>query len=176
MPETNLYSITIPPMIKTMETLKIVLDKAAVLAESKKNQYMTFESAILGEKLIFDQLDLKRQIQLVSDNAKGGASRLAEIETPKMEDTEATFVELKARLDKTIAHLQSIKPEQIAGKEGIKIILPFYSGKYITGFEYVTQYLLPNFYFHATTAYAILRKNGLDIGKSDFLGSLPLKD
>ena len=176
MSETNLYTITVPPMIKTMESLKAMLDKASILAESKKNQYMTYEAAMLAEKLIFDQLDLKRQIQFVSDNAKGGTSRLAEVETPKMEDTEATFVELKTRLNKTIEYLNTIKPEQIIGKENIKIVLPYYNGKYMTGLEYATQYLLPNFYFHATTAYAIMRKNGLDIGKSDYMGSLPLKD
>lgn len=176
MQETNLYTVVVPPMIKEMEALKAMLDKAAALAESKKNDWMTYEEALLTDKLIFDQVDLKRQIQFVSDNAKGGTSRLAEVETPKMADTETTFVELKERLTKTIEYLKTIKPEQIIGKEEIKIVLPYYNGKYMTGFEYATEYLLPNFYFHVTTAYAIMRKNGLDIGKADFMGTLPLKD
>ena len=174
--ETNLYTITVPPMIKTMGAMKIILDKAAALAESKKNDWMSYETTLLEDKLIFDQLDLKRQIQFMSDNAKGGVSRLAEVETPKMEDTEATFAELKTRLDKTIEYLKTIQPEQIIGKESIKIMLPFYGGKHMTGFEYATEYLLPNFYFHTTTAYDIMRKNGLDIGKADYMGGLPLKD
>ena len=176
MQETNLYTITIPPMIKEMVALKSILEKAQALAESKKNDWMSYEAALLADKIIFDQLDLKHQIQIVSDNAKGGASRLAEVETPKMEDTETTFVELIARLDKTITYLETIKPEQVIGKEAIKIVLPFWGTKHMTGFEYATEYLLPNFYFHATTAYDILRKNGLSIGKMDYLGTLPLKD
>ena len=101
---------------------------------------------------------------------------MAEIEIPKYEDDEKTIPELKARIEKTIAFLKSIAPEKITGKEGIKISLPYFPTKYITGFEYATEYLLPNFYFHIVTAYSILRKNGVDIGKKDYINGLPLKD
>ena len=101
---------------------------------------------------------------------------MAEIEIPKYEDDEKTIPELKARIEKTIAFLKSIAPEKITGKEGIKVSLPYFPIKYITGFEYATEYLLPNFYFHIVTAYSILRKNGVDIGKKDYINGLPLKD
>jgi len=135
------------------------------MQDSKKLSWADFEPALLADRIIFDQFPLVKQIQTACDNAKGGAARLAEIEIPKFEDTEATFEELKARIDKTIAFIKTIKPETIIGKEGVKISLPYWEDKHMTGFDYVTQYLMPNFYFHVTTAYAILRKNGVDIGK-----------
>ncbi len=175
MEETNLYSISIPPMLKALEALKGVLDKGKKHSDSKKLSWADFESALLSDRIIFDQFPLMKQVQVACDNAKGGAARLAEIEIPKFEDTEATIDELKARIDKTIAFVKTIKPEQIIGKEAIKVVLPYWEDKHMTGFDYVTQYLMPNFYFHATTAYTILRKNGVDVGKSDFAGGLPLK-
>ena len=93
-----------------------------------------------------------------------------------MEDAETTIVELKERLAKTADFLKSIKPEQIIGKEDVKITLPYWKDKYLTGAEYATQQLIPNFYFHYTTAYSILRKNGIDVGKDDYIGGLPLKN
>jgi len=173
--ETNLYTVTIPPMIKALESLKSLLEKAEKHAAGKKTPRLDFEDALLQSRLVFDQFPLVRQIQIASDNAKSAAARLAEIEIPKYEDTEKTIAELKARLDKTIEFVKSIRPEQIVGKEGIKVSLPYWDGKHLTGFEYVTEQLIPNFYFHVTTAYSILRKNGLHIGKSDYLGNLPLK-
>jgi len=175
MEETNLYSISIPPMLKALEALKGVLDKGKKHSDSKKLSWADFESALLSDRIIFDQFPLMKQVQVACDNAKGGAARLAEIEIPKFEDTEATIDELKARIDKTIAFVKTIKPEQIIGKEAIKVVLPYWEDKHMTGFDYVTQYLMPNFYFHVTTAYTILRKNGVDVGKSDFAGGLPLK-
>jgi hypothetical protein len=175
MEETNLYSISIPPMLKALEALKGVLEKGKKHADSKKLSWADFEPALLADRIIFDQFPLVKQIQVACDNAKGGAARLAEVEIPKFEDTEATIEELKLRIDKTIAFVKTIKPEQIIGKEQVKVSLPFWDGKHMTGFDYVTQYLMPNFYFHVTTAYTILRKNGVDVGKSDFAGGLPLK-
>ena len=162
-------------MLKALEALKGVLDKGKKHSDSKKLSWADFESALLSDRIIFDQFPLMKQVQVACDNAKGGAARLAEIEIPKFEDTEATIDELKARIDKTIAFVKTIKPEQIIGKEAIKVVLPYWEDKHMTGFDYVTQYLMPNFYFHATTAYTILRKNGVDVGKSDFAGGLPLK-
>ncbi|MEK7639514.1 MAG: DUF1993 domain-containing protein [Patescibacteria group bacterium] len=171
MQETNLYTITIPGMIKALESLSKLLDKAENHAGGKK----TDVEHLLNDRLVFDQFPFVRQVQIACDNAKSVAAKLAEIENPKHEDTEKTIPELKARIEKTIAFLKSIKPSQIIGKENIKIPFQFAPGKYLTGFEHATEYIIPNFYFHMTTAYSILRKNGVDIGKTDYI-NLSLKD
>lgn len=179
MEKTNLYSVSIPPMIKGLKVLSTLLDKSMAHADTKGTERQPGSKhmeTLLQQRLIFDQFPLVRQIQVASDQAKGAVGRLTEMEIPKYEDTEKTVEELKARLDKTIKFLEQVKPEQIIGKEDVKISLPYYPDKYFTGLEYVTEYLLPNFYFHMTTAYAIMRKNGVNIGKADFIGGLPLKD
>ena len=179
MHETNLYTITIPPMMKTLTALSSILDKLESHAKGKQLDWHPKgmqESALLNSHLIADQFPFVRQVQIACDNAKGAGARLAEIEMPKYEDNEKTVAELRDRIDKTIAFLKTIKPEQIIGKEGVKITLPYWGGKSMHGFEYVTNYLIPNFYFHVATAYSILRKNGVQLGKSDYTGELPLKD
>lgn len=163
-------------MVKALTALKGILEKAKAHTDTKKLSWMDFEHALLSDKLVFNQFDFTKQVQVVCDNAKGGAGRLAQVEIPKFEDTEKTFEELVARIDKTLAFVQTVKPEQVIGNEDIQVTLPYWSGKHMTGFEYATEYLVPNFYFHLTTAYAILRKNGVDIGKEDYMGGLPLKD
>lgn len=173
--ETNLYTVTIPPMRKALGALSTLLDKAGAHTETKKTERMSFEEALMSHRLVFDQFDFKKQVQVACDNAKGCAARLAEIENPKHEDTEKTIVELKARIDKTVAFLDSVKPEQVIGKEAIRTSLPYFPNMHMTGFEYATEYALPNFYFHVSTAYNILRANGVPIGKADFIGGLPLK-
>jgi len=178
MPETNLYTITVPPVMKALGALSKILDKAAAHAASKATERRPasyFEAALLNDHLIFDQFSLLMQIQRVSDNAKNGVARIAGIEAPKMEDAEKTVAELQARIEKTLAFLKTIKPEQLIGWEEAKVSLPYWNGKSLTGFEYATEYLMPNFYFHLVTAYSILRKNGLDVGKDDYIGGLPLK-
>ncbi len=175
MQKTDLYTITIPPMIQALEGLSAVLDKAISAAEAKKQDWLPFtehEAALLNDRLIFDQFSLVRQIQTACDNAKNGTSRIAGIEAPKMEDNEKTFAELKTRIANTITYLRTIKPEQLVGKEDTTVILPYWPDKKFTGFDYATRYLVPNFYFHIVTAYSIIRKNGVEIGKSDFLGSI----
>ena len=165
-------------MKKALIALSGILDKLTSHAEKKQLEWHPNgmqEDALLQSRLISDQFPFVRQVQIACDNAKGVAARLAEIEAPKFEDTEKTVAELKERIDKTIAFLDSIKPEQIIGKEEVKIVLPYWGGKSLTGFEYVTEYLIPNFYFHMATAYSILRKNGVSIGKADYLGKLPLR-
>lgn len=179
MQETNLYTVTIPPMIKSLHALSGVLGKLENHAKSKQLEWHPAgiqEQALLQSRLISDQFPFVQQVQIACDNAKGAAARLAEIEMPKFEDTEQSVAELKGLIKKTIGFMETIKPEQIIGKESIKIVLPYWHGKHMTGFEYATEYLLPNFYFHVTTAYAILRKNGVDLGKGDYIGGLPLKD
>lgn len=179
MQETNLYTITVPVMTKALQALSKILDKVSAHADSKKLEWMPaskHEEAMLNDRIIFDQFPFVRQVQIACDNAKGGAARLAEIEIPKFEDNEKTIEELKARIEKTLAFLKTIKPSQIIGKEGVKVSLPYFAGKYFTGFEYATEYLIPNFFFHVTTAYSILRKNGVNLGKNDYIGGLSLKD
>src|SRR3989344_3653166 len=179
MQETTLYTITVPPMLKALDALSKLLDKASAHAESKgteRHPGAKHLESLLNDRLVFDQFSFIRQVQIACDNAKGGAARLAEIEMPKYEDNEKTVSELKARIEKTITFLKTIEPEKIIGKEGIKVSLPYFQKKYFTGFEYATEYLIPNFYFHIVTAYSILRKNGVDIGKKDYINGLPLKD
>lgn len=177
MPTTNLYSVTIPPLCKALANLDAMLDKVSAAAASKATDWRpasVHEEALLHDRIIFDQFDLTKQIQVACDNAKGGAARLAGIEPPKMDDTEKTVAELKARIAKTLAFVQTVKPEQVIGREKGRVSLPYWPGKSMSAFEYATEYLIPNFFFHYTTAYAIIRKNGIDIGKSDFTGELPL--
>ena len=179
MQETNLYTITIPVMAKALTALDKMLDKVTAEAAEHASEWRPaahFENALLQSRLVFDQFPFVQQVQVACDNAKNGAARLAEIEAPKFEDNEKTVAELKARIAKTLEFLKTIKPEQIVGQENIKVTLPYWKGKSMSGFDYATEYLLPNFLFHYTTAYSILRHNGLDVGKADFAGGLPLKD
>ncbi len=176
--ETTLYTITIPPIKASLQSLSHLLDKTAAHAAAKATERHSaafFEDALLQSRLIFDQFPLLRQVQIACDNAKGVAARLAEIDNPKFEDTEKTIPELQARIARTIAFLDTVQPEQIAGKEDIRISLPYWHEKSLSGYEYATRYLIPNFYFHVATAYSILRSNGLTIGKSDYIGELPLE-
>ncbi len=176
MEQTNLYSITIPPMMKTLQNLSGILDKLSTHAAGKQLERHPAgmqEDALLQSRLISDQFPFFRQVQVACDNAKGGAARLVGIEAPKFEDNEKTVPELKARIDKTLAFMKTIKPEQIIGQEARKVSLPYWEGKEMTAFGYATEYLMPNFYFHIVTAYAILRKNGVGLGKMDYIGSLP---
>jgi hypothetical protein len=166
-------------MTRALTALDKMLDKAALLAASRASERRpaaSFETALIQSRLIFDQFPFVQQVQIACDNAKNGIARLAEVEAPRMEDNETSIAELKARIAKTLEFIATIKPEQIIGKEDIKVTLPYWQGKYLTGLEYATEYLLPNFLFHYTTAYSILRENGADVGKADFAGGLPLKD
>lgn len=172
----DLYTTTIPAMKKAILALDKIVDKGAKLADSKRSERHNYESALLHARLTFDQFPLVMQVQRVSDNAKSGAARLAGIEPPVFEDTEKSFAELRERLAKTVAFLDTIRPEDVAGHEDRKVTLPYFPGKYLTAADYAREYLMPNFYFHVVTTYAILRNNGLDIGKADYIDGLSLKD
>ena len=165
----SMYQASIPPIVRTLTNLRAILEKAAAHAEAKK----IAPSVLINSRLYPDMLPFSRQIQIATDNAKGAASRLAGIEPPKYEDNESTFLELVARIDKTIALLETFQPEQIDGSEDKTISLPM-RDKTLTfkGQFYLLEYALPNIYFHVTTAYAILRHDGVEIGKQDFLGKL----
>jgi hypothetical protein len=163
----SMYQASVPTFVRVLNNLSKILDKAAADAEARKVDPQVFVTARLAP----DMYPLSRQVQVVSDMAKGGAARLAGVEPPSYADTETTFPELKARIEKTVAFLEGLKPEQIDGSEGRQITLKFPGGEFnFTGQDYLTGFVLPNLYFHATAAYTILRHNGVPIGKRDFLG------
>jgi hypothetical protein len=145
------------------------LKKAESYAAAKKID----PSVLINARLAPDMFPLSRQIQIAADITKGGAARLAGVEVPSFEDKESTFGELQERIAKTIAFVKRLKPEQIDGSEDKKITLKVGGNEmHFLGLPYLLNFVLPNVFFHVTTAYAILRHNGLDIGKMDYLGAL----
>ena len=164
----TMHQASIPVFIHMLGNLSKILDKAAAYAEEKKIDPVI----LINARLAPDMYALSRQIQIATDMAKGCAARLSGIEIPSYADNESTFPELQARITKTVAFLQSVSAEQINGSEGRTVTLKLH-GKEIEflGQPYLLHYVLPNFYFHITTAYAILRHNGLAIGKMDFVGN-----
>ncbi len=168
----NLYDFTVPVFINQLNGLKNVLTKA----EAHAKEAGLDEATLLNDALIADMFPLKKQVQLSSDHSKGTVARLSGKENPKMEDTEATFAELQSRLDKTIEFIQSVSQADFVGAEERQIILHYYPGKYMLGKDYARFYALPNFMFHVTTAYGIIRKNGVQIGKADFANELPFHE
>lgn len=170
--KVSMYLVTVPIMIKALTNLSSIIDKGVLHATDKGIN----ADGLLSEKLVADQFAFLRQVQISCDTAKGTAARLAGVDAPKYEDTEKTMTELKARIDKTVEYLKTFKPEDIDGSEDKKIPFQYAPGKFLSGFDHVTEYALPNFFFHTVTAYAILRRVGVDLGKADFLGSLPLQD
>jgi len=164
----SMYDATIPVLIRSMHNLSAILAKAAAHCEAKKID----PSVLVGSRLFPDMFPLSRQVQIAADMAKAGSSRLAGLTPPSFEDTEKTFAELIARLDKTIAHLETIKPAQLAGAETRDVTWPTRgSTMTMAGQPYLLNWVLPNLHFHVTTAYNILRHNGVEIGKQDFLGA-----
>lgn len=166
-----IYELTVPQFIKTLKNLNHILDKAAGFADSKKFEV----DVLLNSRLAPDMFPLLRQIQIACDTAKLGASRLTGKAAPVNEDNEKTFSEIKTRIDGTISYLQSMKFEDYKNASNAVITTPRWEGKTLTGEQYTVHHVIPNFYFHITTAYAILRNNGVDVGKKDFLGELPYK-
>ena len=165
---TNLYATSVPAFLQMLKSLSSILTKAAAHAEAKKIDPSVFVNARLAP----DMLPLTRQVQILTDQVKGCASRLAGQEPPKWADDEKTFADLHARVAKTIAHLKTFKPEQFEGAEKRAIEIKFPNATFnFTGKDYLLNFVTPNFYFHYTTAYAILRHNGVPIGKGDFLGN-----
>jgi len=164
-----MYVSSVPPIIRSLTNLSSILEKAVVYAEVKNID----PSVLINARLYPDMFPLSRQVQIATDVAKGAISRLAGLEPPAYEDNESTFPELLARIDKTITLLESFNPEQIDGSEDKTILLPMHD-RTITfkGLPYLLDFVIPNVYFHVTTTYAILRHNGLDIGKKDFLGNI----
>lgn len=168
-----LYDITVVQFSKMLKNLSAILDKGVDFAESKKIDF----DVLLNSRLSADQFNLTRQVQIACDTAKLGAARLTgnADEAPKHEDNETTVAELKERIDSVVEYLAGFTPDDFANAESEKISQPRWEGKYLTGHEFAIHHAIPNIYFHVTTAYAILRHNGVDVGKKDYLGAMPYK-
>jgi uncharacterized protein len=163
----SMYQSSVPVFVKMLGNLSAILHKAAAHAEAKKIE----PRVLLEGRLYPDMFTLIRQVQIATDQAKGCAARLADVEVPKYDDNETTFADLEERIQKTIAFVKSVPAEKIDGSEEREVSLPM-RGQSVTfkGMPYLIDFVLPNFYFHLTTTYAILRHSGVDVGKRDFLG------
>ncbi len=164
----TMHSASVPIFVRQLGSMLAWLDKAERHAEARK-----FDSAnYLGLRLAPDMLPFGKQIQIATDGAKGCVARLAGLEVPKWDDNEATLDEFRARIRKTIDYVQSVPAAQIDGSEAREIVLPVRVGEPLrfSGEAYLKHFALPNFFFHATTAYALLRHAGVELGKRDFLG------
>ena len=163
----SMYQASVPSLIRSLNNLAAILEKGAAHAEAKNID----PSVLISSRLYPDMFPLSRQVQVASDIARRGAARLAESEAPSIEDNETTFPELIARLQKTTSYLETLTPDLIDGSEEKSISLPV--GKEtmtFKGMPYLLYFVLPNVYFHVTTAYDILRHCGVELGKIDFLG------
>jgi hypothetical protein len=166
----SMYEASIPTFLLTLGNLQKILAKAVAHAEARKFDPNVFVSM----RLYPDMLPLARQVQIASDAAKGAAARLTGTEPPKFEDTETTMAELIARVGKTIDYLQGFKAEQFAGAEDRNVTIKTPRNQFsFSGVNLLRHWALPNFFFHVTTAYALLRHGGVEIGKADFLGQIP---
>ena len=165
----SMYDAAIPVFVRTLNNLTALLEKAAVHAEAKNID----PSVLIGYRLYPDMFPLARQVQIATDMAKAGAARLTGQEPPRYEDNETTFAELVARVQKTVAFLSDFSREQFEGSEDKVISWPMRgSTMSLPGQAYLLHYVLPNLFFHTTTAYGILRHCGVEIGKRDFLGKV----
>ena len=164
----SMYQASIPQFTKMLSNLSNILKKGEEFAKAKNID----GTVLVGSRLAADMFPLAKQVQIACDQVKNGMARLAGVEPPKFDDNESTFAELQERIAKTIAFAKSIKPEQVDGTEAkeIKFSIREWNFEFV-GDQYLMTWIIPNFYFHVTTAYNILRHNGVEIGKSDFLGS-----
>jgi hypothetical protein len=165
----SVYEISIPVLSRGLSNLSAILDKAAAHAAAKK-----YDSVVLTQLRLYpDMHPLVRQVQIACDTAKGAAARLAGVEIPKHEDTETTLDELKQRIAKTADFLKTVTAAQVDSAEGRTVEIKFPNGAWkFTALSYLTDFVLPNFYFHESMVYALLRKSGVEIGKTDFLGAI----
>ena len=166
----SMYQVAVPPFLQGLGAVAAVLAKAELFAGAKK-----FDAAVLlSARLAPDMFPLSRQVQIACDFAKSTAARLAGVEVPSWKDDEKTIADLRGRIAKTLDYVRSFKPGQIDGSEERDVTITL-AGKPIIlkGQPYLVHFVLPNFYFHCTAAYAILRHNGVELGKRDFMGSVP---
>lgn len=163
----SMYAASVPVFKRNLANLAAILDKAAAHCAA----HNITEPAMLQARLFPDMFTFTKQVQVAADFAKAGVGRLAGVEPPKFDDTEQTFADLKARVEKTIAYIETFTAAQIDGSEETQV--SYMMGKFpidMKGQAYLLGFILPNFYFHYTTAYNLLRHNGLGIGKGDFIG------
>ncbi len=165
----SIYQSSVPLIKAMLGNLSTILAKAELYARNRKFD----EKNLLDSRLFPDMFPLAKQIQVATDQAKGGCARLAGIEPPKFDDNETTIAQLQERVGKTIAFIDSIEPAQIDGAASRQIQYTMRDFNFeFSAQQYLTNWVLPNFFFHVTTAYNLLRQGGLEIGKGDFLGSL----
>lgn len=165
----SMYQASVPAFIRALNNLAAILEKGAAHAQARKID----DAVLLNSRLFPDMFPLVRQVQIATDTARSGAGRLAGVDFPSYEDKEATFQDLVQRIRNTVTYLESLKPAQIDGGEDKTITWQSRSSsKSMQGQPYLMSHLLPNIHFHVTTAYNILRHNGVEIGKKDFLGPM----
>jgi hypothetical protein len=169
-----IHTLVVGQFSKMLGNLTEILNDAEKYAGEKK-----FDVAVLlHARLAPDQFDLMQQVRIACDTAKLGAARLAgtEKDAPVHADTEATLAEIKARIESTVAYLKGFTAQSFAGAAERRITQPRWNGKSLSGEEFLVQHVIPNFYFHVTTAYAILRHNGVPVGKKNYLGAMPYRE
>ncbi|KWV47200.1 hypothetical protein AS156_20280 [Bradyrhizobium macuxiense] len=164
----SFYDAVVPAYLQMLNSLTGLLTKAEAYCEARKIE----PAVLLGSRLYPDMLPLTKQVQLVCDHASRGCARLTHSEVPSTPDTETTFAELKQRLAKTVDYVKSFTPAQFEGADAKDVTFPVGAGRTMTlkGQQFLSAFSFPNFYFHAVTAHGILRHNGVEIGKRDFLG------
>jgi hypothetical protein len=165
----SVYDISIPVLSRGLGNLAVILGKAAAHAAARK-----YDPMVLTQLRLFpDMHPLARQVQIACDTAKGAAARLAAVEVPKHEDVETTLEELEQRVAKTLEFVRSVTPDQVNGTATRPIEIKFPNGAWkFSALSYMTDFVLPNFYFHESMVYALLRGSGVEIGKTDFLGAI----
>ncbi|MFL6661676.1 MAG: DUF1993 family protein [Rhizobacter sp.] len=165
----SMHSASVPIFVRMLKNLTQWLDKAEAHAQAKK-----FEPSVyLSSRLAPDMLPFTNQIQIACDAVKFGVARLSGVEAPKFADDEASLADLKARIAKTIDYIESVPAAKIDGTEDKDVVVPRRDGSMtLKGEPYLKHFVLPNFFFHVTTTYALLRHNGVSLGKADFLGAL----
>ena len=164
----SMYQASAPRFANMLRNLSALIDRAETHCAAKKID----ASAITTYRLYPDMFPFTRQVQIACDSAKGAVARLAGVDIPKHEDTEQTFAELKQRIAKTIDFVESVSAGKVDGSDDKEIVLAMRSGeRRFKGMQYLLGHAYPNFYFHVTTAYNILRENGVDVGKRDFIGT-----
>jgi hypothetical protein len=166
----SMYQASVPVFTQILGALGGVLEKAEAHAAAKKID----PAVLIGARLAPDMFPLGRQIQIACDFGKGATARLAGVEVPSWGDDEKTLADFRTRIKKTVDYVQGFKPAQVDGSEAREITLKVGPNmRTFKGQPYLLQFVMPNFFFHSTTAYAILRHNGVELGKRDFMGQVP---
>lgn len=165
----SMYSASVPILVRALDNLQSWFDKAEAFAAARKFD----PQVLLAARLAPDMLPFTKQVQIACDSAKFGVARLSGVEAPKFDDTEVSLADLRQRIAKTLEYIRSVPAQRLDGTEDKDIVVPRRDGSMtLKGEFYLKHYVLPNVFFHVTTAYALLRHNGVDLGKGDFLGAM----